>query len=36
MLTILDDISRSTWIYMLNDKTQTTSALEGFLNLVKI
>lgn len=35
MLTILDDCSRSVWTYILNDKAQTTSVLESFLNMIE-
>lgn len=33
-LTIVDDFSRGTWIYLLNMKNETQSKLKGFLALV--
>ena len=34
-LTIVDDCSRSTWVYLLKHKSQTQSILEQFCNLVE-
>ena len=34
-LTIVDDFSRSTWVYLLKHKSQTQSVLEQFCNLVE-
>lgn len=34
-LTIVDDYTRGTWVYLMKDKTETTSTLINFYNMVK-
>jgi hypothetical protein len=33
-LTIVDDMSRSTWVYLLKNKSDTQRSIESFYNLV--